>query len=756
MSIKTLQEYTYISKYARYDEQKKRRETWNEAVDRVRDMHIRKYPTIEKEIRWSFEQVRQKRVLGSQRALQYGGSPIEKKNSRIYNCTVSYCDRVRFFQESFWLLLCGCGVGFSVQKHHIEKLPNFYTDLNKKRPKKTFIIPDTIEGWADALGILMATHMPHKQYSQWEGHEVIFDYSMIRPKGSLLSSGVGKAPGPEPLMRSLEVIRTLLNRCISNGQKKLRPIDAYDIIMHASDAVLSGGVRRSACICVFSPDDEEMATSKTGNWFNENPQRARANNSALLLRNKTTKEEFAKLMGHVKEFGEPGFVWSDSTELLVNPCVEISMWPVDEETGKSGFSFCNLCEINGKKCIDEESFAKATVAAAIIGTCQAGYGSFEYLGKTTEKIVAREALLGVSITGMQDNPDVLLNPKMQRKMAKLVVKTNEKMAKAIGINPAARCTCVKPAGSTSCVLGTASGIHAHHARRYFRRQQANALEAPLGHFKRSNPRAVEKSVWSANDTDEIVTFLIDVPKGARVKNDLPALDLLEIVKSTQRNWVVPGTVKERCTQPWLVHNVSNTINVDPNEWEEVTDFIFKNRKNFAGISLLPTSGDLDYPQAPMVTVRNHVEISSIYGPGSSFASGLIVDGLRVFQKDLWKACSWTLNLDLLEKEEPKLPDEVEEACEILNLNARKEFHKAFEQYEERKDWIRRSHQFAERYFEGDIKKMTYCLKDVHNWKLWNDLEREYVDVDYTTLIEEENNVKLNETIACAGGACEIM
>ncbi len=256
--------------------------------------------------------------------MQYGGEPIEKKHSRIYNCTVSYCDRIRFFQESFWLLLCGCGVGFSVQKHHIDKLPDFFISRylsNEKRPTKTFIIPDSIEGWADALGILLATYMPHKQYEEWQGYNVEFDYSLIRPKGSLLSSGVGKAPGPEPLIRSLEIIRKLLDRCLINKQERLRSIDAYDIIMHASDAVLSGGVRRSACICLFSPDDEEMATSKTGNWFNENPQRARSNNSALLLRDATSKEQFANLMEHVKQFGEPGFVWSDSTELLVNPCV---------------------------------------------------------------------------------------------------------------------------------------------------------------------------------------------------------------------------------------------------------------------------------------------------------------------------------------------------------------------------------------------------------------------------------------------------
>jgi len=754
MSIKALQEYTYVSKYARYDEGKKRRETWNEAVDRVRDMHLRRYPQIEENLRWAFEQVRDRRVLGSQRALQYGGEPIERKHSRIYNCSSSYCDRIRFFQEAFWLLLAGCGVGFSVQKHHINKLPE-YSGI-EPIGEKVFVIPDTIEGWADALGVLLSTYFSHPEYPNWLGRKVVFDYSLIRPKGSLLSSGVGKAPGPSPLRRSLEIIdRLLIQRLLLEERKKLRPIDAYDVMMHASDAVLSGGVRRSACLALFSPDDKEMATAKIGNWVNENPQRARSNNSALLLRNETSKEQFFELIKNVREFGEPAFIWADSIEYIVNPCSEIGMFPVDQTTGKSGWAMCNLTEINGKKCVDEESFRIAATAATIIGTAQAGYTDFEYLGLTTEKIVRKEALLGVSITGIQDNPEILLDAAMQRKMAKLIVKVNEEFAEKLRINPAARCCTVKPAGSTSCILGTASGIHPHHARRYFRRQQANEMEAPLQHFKKINPLAVEKSIWSANDTDEVITFLIEVPKGARVKNDLPALEMLESVKLTQQNWVASGKVEERCIQPWLNHNVSNTILIEENEWEDVASYIYRNRKHFTGVSLLPMSGDLDYPQAPMVTIRDHREISSLYGPASMFASGLIVDGLRVFDEDLWKACSLVLDPNLLEK-----PKEVKRRCNgnghAVNMNKYRIYQASMNIYEEQIDWVRRAKQFADRYFEGNVRKMTYCLKDVYNWKQWNDLKREYQDVDYSELIEEENNVKINQTIACAGGACELI
>jgi ribonucleoside-triphosphate reductase len=725
MSIRALQDYTYYSKYARFNQKAKRRETWNEAVDRVFAMHLEKYPHCQDEIEWAVDLVKNKRVLGSQRALQFGGEPIKKKNARMYNCTVSFCDRLRFFQECFWLLLCGCGTGFSVQKHHIAKIPAFSKKIGTKG-KKTFVVPDTIEGWADALGVLIGSFFPFPEFKEWEGHDVVFDYSLIRPAGSVLASGVGKAPGPEPLKRSLEIIQDLLEGR-SEKFDRLRPIDAYDIVMHASDAVLSGGVRRSATICIFSFDDEEMASAKTGNWFNENPQRGRSNNSALLLRGEITREQFNKLMESVKEYGEPGFYWSDSTEQLPNPCVEIGMWPVDILTGESGWQFCNLCEINGRKIKCKEDFALAARGAAIVGTLQAGYDKFDYLGEVTERIVRREALLGVSITGMQDNPEVIFDEKTQREMAKLVLETNEWMAKKIGIQPAARATCVKPAGTTSCILGTGSGIHPHHAKRYFRRVQANSMEPVLQWFKKTNPHAVETSVWSANKTDEVITFCVEVPDGAKTKNDLNAIELLELVKKTQQNWVSAGKRADACTQEWLTHNVSNTINVRADEWEAVANFIYDNRKWFAGVSLLPSSGDLDYPQAPMCNVLNPKEILAAYGDGALLASGLIVDGLHAFKNNLWKACDAVNGLG----------DQIEDS-ETDKLN-----------------WIRRVKQFADRYCDGDVRKCCYLMKHVNNWKTWLDLKREYADVDYTQLIEETDETKPMDTVACAGGACEI-
>lgn len=1420
MSIRALQEYTYFSKYARYNKEAQRRETWAEAVQRVKEMHLRRYPEVAEEIEWAFEQVRQRRVLGSQRALQYGGEPVEKKHAREYNCVSSFCDRPKFFQEAFWLLLCGCGTGFSVQRHHVAKLPDLRSDHPSERETKTFLVPDTIEGWADSLGVLLSTYIPHEDpaFDAWGEYNVEFDFSAIRPAGSPLSSGAGKAPGPDPLRNSLVKVRGLLDRCMAYGQTRLRPVDAYDVVMHTSDAVLAGGVRRSASIAIFSPDDMEMVQAKTGNWLEENPQRARSNNSALLLRQETCKAEFESLFESVRQFGEPGFYWSDSTEQVPNPslrkgtrvitsngifpieslegktflvknlhgkweeavcrlsgrdkdlvkvrlvggheyyatrehkwpvynarrrgffkkdtvelkpgdklpiitestlfdgvmgdyddgfilgwlygdgcvttrsdngktqygfivskkdaeggildklnsilqakipgttenwtarktscfeksivskgaheyftslgfapkenglpdtiwtcseqmrlgfvdgilsadgsvnnsltspnmivcfsssrekmvndlsdllgfygiktsryhyiqdgskakfpngksynrsyhcyllrlmgkdsgthflrvfalshqhkqqrlerwtddgfipsfqrtikvdsveetglqedvwdlsvrdnthcfqiphcitgnCVEIAFHPVDLDTGKSGWQMCvrgdtklvtangitniedavnssisiwngdtwskvtptktgsdrtlyrvhlgdgsfldctanhrwlagdrfsdfqemttseiadslssspyalrvprsnmshpgtgvsecgayeygfmlgdgtyrpkhspfallcgeditlplkgsrgtlmeskpgyqvptqhisftsldrdlsqiiknepglstvfswdehsiksflggwidadgtkvnsgcriygrednirdgqlllskigivssvglmarkgektnkgtrnqdvwyvqipnatgldafshrldlsegrdpvakgkyqtirkveqipgrhdvfcleepqrhqcvfnnaltlqcNLSEINGKRVKTVEDFEIAARAAAIIGTLQAGYTDFEYLGEVTERIVRREALLGVSITGMMDNSEILFSPDIQRRVAKLVVKTNEEFAAKIGINPAARTTCVKPSGTASCVLGTSSGIHPHHARRYLRRVQANCLEPVFQHFVKVNPLACEKSVWAANDTDEVITFTVEVPNGAKTKNDLSALELLEHVKSTQRNWVLYGKTKERCTKEWLTHSVSNTVNVREEEWNDVCDYIYRNRQWFAGISLLPQSGDLDYPQAPMVNVLTPREILNEYGDSSMLASGLVVDGLHAYG-DLWDACVY--------------------ACGYKEIDEDDERHSL------KSDWIRRVQQFAERYCGGDVLKCTRLMKHVNNWKLWLDLKREYKDVDYTTLHEEEDTTRPMDTVACAGGRCDL-
>lgn len=318
-----LSESKFYMGYSRWDDDKESFENWSEAIDRVMSMHIRKYTTLGKmsdDLLKLIEEAsigyKEKRVLGAQRALQFGGEQLLSKEARNYNCSVSYVDRPAFFNEAMYMLLCGAGVGFSVQKHHIEKLPSIKKPDNKKI--KVFEVQDSIEGWADSFAVLLSTYFTENQvFPKYSGCRVHFDFSKIRPKGSMISGGF-KAPGADGLRNALVKCEELLDREVELNSK-IRPITAYDFVMHMADAVLSGGVRRSATICCFSKDDKEMLTAKTGNWFIDNPQRGRSNNSAMLLRDEVTREEFAEIMKSVKQAGEPGFIFTDNLEFLYNP-----------------------------------------------------------------------------------------------------------------------------------------------------------------------------------------------------------------------------------------------------------------------------------------------------------------------------------------------------------------------------------------------------------------------------------------------------
>lgn len=744
MSIKAMSDYVFYSKYAKYNKEKNRRETWNETVDRVFKMHYEHLKlflndnSLEEELLEYLDfaklYMKQKRTLGSQRALQFGGIPILKHNEKIYNCSGTYIDRARVFQEILYILLCGCGSGFSVQKHHIEKLPNIQKHDTTKPPMR-WVIDDSIEGWADALGVLMASYFEGDSIEDFKDLEINhrdieFDYSKIRPEGAMINGGFS-APGPKGLKQSLEKIKQVIENRLAKSENRLHPIDAYDILMHASDAVLSGGIRRSAAICIFSKDDEEMLNAKTGEWFRDNPQRGRSNNSVALKRDECTKEEFFKIIESIKQFGEPGFYFAEDYESVPNPCCEISFNCTEPESQETGINFCNLCEINMKKCKTEEDFYSACKAAAIIGTIQASYTNFTYLTDATKKLCRKEALLGVSMTGMMDSPEIAFNPEIQKKGAKIIKKVNKTVAKLIGINPAARTTCVKPSGNSSILLGSGSGIHPQYARRYIRRIQANVNEFPLKHYQKINPKAIENSVWSNTGTDKVVMFTCEVPAGSIIKNQLSAIELLEKVKLTQQNWVEYGTTEELCLKPYLRNNVSNTISVKPEEWDEVAEYLYKNRKYFTGVSLLSVFGDKDLPQTPITTVYTASEIAKQYGNASMFASGLIVHAQKAFGlQNLWKACNCVNGLDRI--------DETNE-CQS--------------------SWIKRIKKFADRYFDGDIKRVTYLLKDVDNLKLWCDLNRTTIEIDWSNVEEPNPYVLAIDTTAaaaCAGGKCEIV
>jgi ribonucleoside-triphosphate reductase (thioredoxin) len=715
--------------YSRWDDDKGRYETWEEAVARVMNMHRDFYkdhmsPELSQLMDEAEALYQLQYALGAQRALQFGGEQLLKHQMRMYNCTSSYADRAEFFGEIFYILLCGAGAGFSVQHHHIAKLPDI---AERKKQAKGYIVEDSVEGWANALDVLMSSYfVGGGKHSEFEGRKVYFDLSQIRPKGAMISGGF-KAPGPEPLRKALDKIEYLVQGRILRGENRLRPIDVYDIAMHAADAVLSGGVRRSATICLFSPDDEEMANAKTGNWFVDNPQRGRSNNSAVIVRDEVTREQFATLMKSIKEFGEPGFYFVDDKDFTTNPCVEIGMYP--QIDGKSGWQGCNLTEINGGKCTSKEEFFKACRAGAILGTLQAGYTDFKFLSDNTKAIFAREALLGVSVTGWMNNPDVLLDEEVQKQGAEIVKQVNELVAKLIGINPAARTTCVKPSGNASVLLQTSSGIHAEHSPRYIRHIQLNKDSEVAQLLLETNPYMVEESVWSTNKTDYCVGFPIITPEGSLYREDLYATKLLDKVKLVQNAWVEAGTRVEACADPRIRHNVSNTVTVMPHQWTEVEDYVFNNRYHFAGISFLGGSGDKDFAQAPNTEVMTEEQIVAKYGRASLFAAGLIVDTRKDGFRDLWEATSVA-----------QMPDEYR--GEISDI---------------RKEWVRRFKKFADNYFDGDMKEAEYCLKDVFLLHKWTKIQQNLKAVDFVNTLNTKTftDVDTMGAVACQGGACEI-
>lgn len=733
---KLLSEFKFYSgNYSKYLDDKHRYETWEDSVERVMSMHRVKYKDkleiLEPYLKKAQDAYNNKLLLGSQRALQFA-SPIEsegilKHNSKLYNCLSSYADRIVFFQEAMYWLLSGCGIGFRIFQKDIE---NYNQIISRDKGVKTFKVEDSIEGWSDAIGILMTSYQSESNISkpyfkEYVGYRIDFDYSGIRPKGAYITGGF-KAPGPDGLRNAINKIQDLIELRLSEGT--LRTIDAYDIVMHMSDAVLSGGVRRSATICLFEKTDKLMLQAKTGDWFKTNPQRARSNNSVLLKRDETSYEEFIEIFKSVRDWGEPGFIWTDSYEITYNPCVEIGKYP-QTENGISGWQGCNLTEINGGKCKTKEDFFEACIASAIMGTLQAGYTNFDYVDKTSpaKNIFEREALLGCSITGFTNNPEILFDEEILKHGAEIIKSVNKDIASIIGINPAARTTCTKPSGNASVLLETASGIHGEHSQRYFRNIQVNKDETLAKYLKETNPKMFEESVWSSNKTDWAVSFPVENDNKSLFKKDLLGIELLEKVKLVQKYWVETGTNEHLCLNPKTRHNVSNTINVV--NWDETRDYIYQNRQWFAGISLLNNSGDKDFNQAPFTSVMTSDEILKEYGECSMFASGLIVDGLHTFS-NLWEACDSVIyNTPFEENSDTAL----------------------------KKDWVRRFKKFAIKNFNGDLIKMSYLLKDVYLLHKWNNVMVELKPVNWSAvnIKPEYTNVDTFGAQSCNGGACEI-
>lgn len=906
-SRKEIGDYIFVSKYARTVNGKK--ETWDQSVDRVMDMHYRHLADdmaikegnekeIDSYLKFAERLYRDQVILGAQRALQYGGDSLLKNHSRNFNCTGSYIDRIEFFQELMHLLLCGAGAGYSVQRVHTEKLPKL-KGVDEKSDPVNIVIDDSIEGWAFAVGEVVKVHYLNLP-------SINFDYSLIRPKGSFISGGF-KAPGPEPLKKCIEKLNKVLRKIKG---RKATPFELHRMACIIADAVISGGIRRSALLCQFDADDEEMLNCKTGNWFSEYPELARANNSAVILPN-TPKETYDKIFESIKEFGEPGLVFLSHKDVVYNPCCftgdtmlltsegyrkfcEVASWSVrkdeyplllinkdgekkqgrvwsngykhvirltfdsgrriectpdhrfmlqdgleciasnligkivkgfdgtdskcieimdsgnieevydfeilDEghwgvvngliahncEVGmfpkfrnkdgvhESGFSFCNLTEINGSRIKTREQFLDACKGAAILGTIQASYTNFKVLSPVSRKIAERDALIGVGITGMCENPEILFDPQLQEEGARVVKETNRRVADLIGINHAARTTVIKPSGNSSQLLGcTSSGIHKFHFKRFIRNIQAANTEQALQHVKEVNPVMVRPSVYN-KEGESVISFPVELDDNVLTSEDSSALDFLKLVKLTKEHWIEVGTnfdhpfYKEYPEMKDLRMNVSNTCTVRDEEWEEVREYVWRNRDVFSGISFLPKGGDLIYPQAPYTSVLDEKELAERYGAGAILAGGLIVDGLAVFNDDLWLACDVAMgrnnhHLILTDKDisdfilshlkDGKLLVEVNGVM-ISDVNAISSHLQSI--VDKKVDWVRRFKNFATKYLDGDLSRTEFCLKHVSLFHRWQKLKG-MKHVDWESVSWNEEWVDAGSTVAqaCSGGMCEL-
>ena len=570
LSNKILSDITVYMKYAKYLPKEKRRETWEELVTRNKEMHQKKYPKIKDEIEEVYKMVYDKKILPSMRSLQFGGKPIEISPNRIYNCAYLPIDHVDAFSETMFLLLGGTGVGFSVQKHHVDALP----EIRKPNPKRSrrYLIGDSIEGWADAIKVLVESYFGVKSSTP------IFDYSDIRQKGALLVTSGGKAPGPQPLKDCIHNIKKVLDA--KTDGDKLSPIEVHDMVCYIADAVLAGGIRRAALISLFSADDDEMISCKSGSWWELNPQRGRANNSAVLLRHKVTKEFFLDLWKRIElsGAGEPGIYFSNDKDWGTNPCCEIGLRP---------YQFCNLCEVNASDIESQEDFEKRVKGAAFIGTLQAGYTDFHYLRDVWKRTTQKDALIGVGMTGIGSG--VVLGYDM-KSAAKAVKEENERVANLIEINKAARTTTVKPSGTSSLVLGTSSGIHAWHNDFYIRRIRVGKNEAIYTYLSINHPELVEDEVFRPHDT-AVISIPQKSPEGSILRYESP-FELLERVKRISKEWIKFGHRGGQNT-----HNVSATVSLKEEDWELAGNWMWDNREHYNGLSVLPYNGGT-YQQAP--------------------------------------------------------------------------------------------------------------------------------------------------------------
>ncbi|MDT8347719.1 MAG: hypothetical protein RQ756_07940 [Flavobacteriaceae bacterium] len=558
-------------KYARYKSENQRREVWSEICDRYEDMLLEKYPAISTSIVDKMQWVRDKKILPSMRAMQFAGPAIKRNHSRIYNCAYLPVDDIRAFSETMFLLLGGTGVGYSVQTHHVERLPA----IKKGNKKRKFLVGDSLEGWADAVKVLL------KFYFGIHESMPVFDFSDIRPKGSRLVTAGGKAPGPEPLKICLAQIQAILDP--KKEGEKLSTLECHDMMCHIANAVLAGGIRRSAMIALFSHDDEDMLSCKFGNWWELNEQRGRANNSAVLYRNEITEREFFDLWKKIElsGCGEPGFYFNNHRDWGTNPCCEIALKP---------FQFCNLCEVNASTVEDQKDLNERVAAAAFFGTLQAGFTDFHYLRERWKITTEKDALIGVGMTGIASGK---LDRLSLEEAAEIVKTTNQEVAERIGINRAARTTTIKPSGTTSLVLGTSSGIHAWHNDYYIRRIRIGKEEALCRYLQEQHPELIEEDML--NPKQMIIRIPQQAPQGAITRHE-DSMQLLKRIAYFNQKWIRHGYRYGEND-----NNVSATVSIKADEWGKIGEWMWHHKSSYNGLSVLPFDNG-NYMQAPYTDI----------------------------------------------------------------------------------------------------------------------------------------------------------
>lgn len=756
---KFLADLKLYSDYLGWRDEDGRYETFTEAATGVFDTHRTRYadkPDILPHFAFAEDMYKKGYFLASQRNLQFRGEEIFKHEFRMYNCLTMFADKPSWLGNAFYLLLCGCGVGVNMMLPFADRMPKI-----QKRTKgtKVFVIEDNIEGWSDAAHVLVSSYVTENPiFPEYQGYEVKFVYDNIRARGAKVGRRF-KAPGPQGLKNAMEKIEAMMNTYLNKGLDGIPMVFAtilmYDFFMHLADAVLSGGVRRSACSIICSPEDKELIYAKAGNWFEENPQRGRSNNSVGLIRGMFTKEEFQDLLRLNQGTSDIGFVFMNHIFEVLNPCFEIGFTPLmfdwsnqsiidrikasditvlDEGLVRTAIQCCNLNEINGSKMRTKKEFLDTCRASAITGTAQAGYTKFRHLRGDnvlvdTIAISEREALLGVSITGLMNQP-WLLDADVLREGAQVVIDTNKEIAEILGINASARSTTIKPGGNGPVVLQAASGVTPEHAPQYFRVMQLNKDTEVAKWMEENMSFMLEEGAYSENGTDWAVFVPIVNEEGTIYKSEMKGVKHLEIIKLIMDNWVTPGKVAERCIIDTTSHNVSNTVIID--NYEAMTDYIFANQASFTAVAFQGEGSDKDWNQAPNTSVLTAQELVDKYGDASMVASGLIVDGLHAFDNNLWVACQAVIN---------------------RNTKLRGDRRTVFFM----KDWIRRTKKFSKNFFKGDMDKTMYCLKDIHLFHKWLSITRQIKEVDFTQILTAPNYVDIDSigAMACSGGVCEI-